>query len=35
MHFRINIFVILRSILTDKNIIVENVRDSRYSRAAV
>lgn len=35
MRFRINIFVILRSILTDKNIIVENVRDSRYSRAAV
>ncbi len=35
MCFRIKIFVILRSILTDKNIIVENVRDSRYSRAAV
>jgi len=35
MLFRINIFVILRSILTNKNTIVENDRDSRYSRAAV
>ncbi len=35
MLFRIKKDVILHSILTEKNIIVENVRDRRYSRAAV